>query len=84
MEEEEGIRQLTRYEKAVAWANKIMKALETIGITPRTVQGVGVVIITGWTVGAIVTIGLIVQVTRLTRMMKRVRETIDVKMDRAK
>ena len=30
IEEEEGIRQLTRYEKAVAWANLIMKALETL------------------------------------------------------
>ena len=42
------------------------------------------VIITSWTVGTLVTIGLIAQNTRLTRMMRRVRETIDVKMNRTK
>ena len=42
------------------------------------------VIITSWTVGTLVTIGLIVQTTGLTRMMRRVRETINVKMNRTK
>ena len=82
--EEEGTRQPTRYENAVAWANEVMEALEPIGITPKAAKGLGITIIATWTTGTMIAIGLIVQVARLTRRMRRVRETIDLKMSRKK
>ena len=60
------------------------KALKPLGITPKATRGLLITIITTGIAGMIITIALVTQVIRLTRRMRRVRNTLDLRMSKKK
>ena len=75
---------MNRYSEVISKVEAIVAVLEPLGMRARTVMGILIAFIANWVVITTTIIGLVIQTARLTRVSRRVRKYLDLRMTSAK